>query len=178
MALLPPDIGNDDRHSTATGNLYMLLRAYLHGSPYRVYMNDVAVHIEPSDTYLCPDVFVTCSPRDAADRHVKREPLLIAEVLSPASAGYDRGGKFASYRQLPSLQEYLLIDPAACTLDLFRKSADGLWVLHPQQLPDTLVLACIDAHFPVAVLLDDLDGDTAVTESDSDEDDEYDEAYA
>ena len=53
------------------------------------------------------------------------------EVLSPATAAYDRGDKFAAYRRLPSLREYLLVDTEGRRCDLYRKGTDGLWVLHP-----------------------------------------------
>jgi Uma2 family endonuclease len=151
--------GHEDRHATTTGNLYMLLRAHLHGSPCRVYMGGVQLYVEAADSYFCPDVFVTCSPRDAADRQVKREPVLVAEVLSPSSEGYDRGGKFASYRTLPDLEEYLLIDMDSRTVDLFRRTPEDLWVLHPLQQDDFLTLHSLDVSFPVAVLFDDLEDD-------------------
>ena len=57
--------------------------------------------------------------------------MLVVEVLSPSTAAYDRGEKFDAYRLLPTLQEYLLVDPAARRCDLYRRGADGLWVLHP-----------------------------------------------
>jgi Uma2 family endonuclease len=60
-----------------------------------------------------------------------REPLLVVEVLSPSTAAFDRGDKFADYRLLPSLREYLLLDPGKRRSDLYRKGNDGLWVLHP-----------------------------------------------
>jgi Uma2 family endonuclease len=43
---------------------------------------------------------VSCSARDAGDPLVKREPVLLVEVLSPATAAFDRGDKFAAYRSL------------------------------------------------------------------------------
>jgi len=36
-------------------------------------------------------------------------PLLIVEVLSPSTEGYDRGEKFRKYRSLSSFCEYLLV---------------------------------------------------------------------
>lgn len=150
--------GGEDRHNRAAGNLYVLLHPHLRGSPCRVYLNDVKLHVEQADAYFYPDLFVTCSPRDAADRCIKRDAILVAEVLSPSTAAYDRGAKFASYRQLPSLQEVLLIDLDARTIDLFRKSTDGLWVLHPLQHGDELHLASVDGRWPVAEVFADLEG--------------------
>jgi Uma2 family endonuclease len=123
--------GAHEAHVTATGNVYNALRQHLKGSPCRTFLADMKLRVEAADAYFYPDVFVTCSAADAADPLIKREPVLVVEVLSPSTAAYDRGEKFAAYRQLPGLQEYLLVDPAARRCDLYRKGADGLWVLHP-----------------------------------------------
>jgi len=123
--------GAHEAHVTATGNVYNALRQHLKGSPCRTFLADMKLRVEAADAFFYPDVLVTCSAADAADPLIKREPVLVVEVLSPATAAYDRGEKFAAYRQLPSLQEYLLVDPAARRCDLYRRGADGLWVLHP-----------------------------------------------
>ena len=78
------------------------------------------------------------------------------EVLSPSTAAYDRGEKFANYRRLPSLQEYLLVDVDLLRCDLFRRGADGLWVLHPFGPDDAVHLASVDLTVPAADLWADL----------------------
>jgi len=123
--------GAHEAHVTATMNVAMALRQHLRGSPCRTFAADMKLRVEAADAYFYPDVFVTCSAADATDPLIKREPVLVVEVLSPATAAYDRGEKFAAYRLLASLQEYLLVDPAARRCDLYRKGANGLWVLHP-----------------------------------------------
>ena len=135
--------GTEDRHSTVSLNVAMALRNHLRGSPCRTYVIDVKLRIEAADCYFYPDVMVTCSAADAADRLIKREPSLVVEVLSPSTAAYDRGEKFAAYRQAPSLAEYLLIDIDTRRCDLYRKGADGLWVLHPFEPEQTLKLASV-----------------------------------
>jgi Uma2 family endonuclease len=123
--------GVHEAHAIVSGNLYTALRQHLKGSPCRTFFADMKLRVEAADAFFYPDVLVTCSAADAADPLIKREPVLVVEVLSPSTAAYDRGEKFAGYRALPSLQEYLLVDPAARRCDLYRKGADGLWVLHP-----------------------------------------------
>jgi Uma2 family endonuclease len=149
--------GGEDRHATVSLNIAMALREHLRGTPSRVYMADVRVQTD--EAFFYPDVFVTCSSTDAQDRLRKREPSLIVEVLSPSTAAFDAGGKFAHYRAIASLQEYLLIDIERRSADLFRKTTDGLWVLHPFTLADTMHLASVDCHTPVAVLFADLEED-------------------
>ena len=123
--------GAHEAHVTLVGNVYSALRQHLKGSPCRTLATDMKLRVEAADAFYYPDVMVTCSAADAADPLVKREPTLVVEVLSPTTAAYDRGEKFAAYRLLPTLQEYLLVDPAARRCDLYRRGADGLWVLHP-----------------------------------------------
>ena len=150
--------GGEDRNYTVAGNLYIALRQHLRGSPCRVYGSDVKLQVESAGSYFYPDLMVTCSAADAADRLIKREPVLVVEVLSPSTAAYDRGDKFADYRMLPSLREYLLIDVASQRCDLFRKRPeDGLWVLHPSGADEVVQLASVDLTVTPEALWADLE---------------------
>ena len=151
--------GAEDRHVTTSLNLALALRQHLQGSPCRTYMADVKVHVAAANSYFYPDVVVTCSPTDKLDRLVKREPALIIEVLSPSTAGYDRGAKFAAYRLLPSLQEYALIDIDTRSADVYRKGADGLWVLHPFGRGEDVVLASVVLTLSANALFAEIDDD-------------------
>ncbi len=130
--------GTTDRHNDVSGNLYMALRQHLRNDPCRVYMADVMLRVETADAGFYPDLMVTCSEQDREDRYVKREPVLIVEVLSETTAAFDLGEKFAAYRQLPSLKEYVLVDPERERVQVFRPDADGRWVLYPAGPGDTL----------------------------------------
>lgn len=134
-------VGAEDRHVTVAGNCYMALRQHLSGGPCRTYMSDMRLHVAAVNSYFYPDVLVTCSAQDQASPQVKTEPTLIIEVLSPSTAAYDRGLKFSHYRSLPSLQEVALIDLDTRITDVYRKGADGLWVLHPFARGETVELA-------------------------------------
>ena len=103
------------------------------------------LRVEAADAFFYPDVRVTCS---AADPLVKREPTLLVEVLSPSTAAYDRGDKFAAYRQLPSLREYAVIDTDSRRCDVHRLGGDGLWVLHPFEPGQALKLASVGLNLP------------------------------
>jgi Uma2 family endonuclease len=59
--------------------------------------------------------------------------VLSAEALSPSTAAYDRGNKFAAYRRIATLREYLLVDAETRRVELYRLGTDGLWVLHPAE---------------------------------------------
>ena len=135
--------GADDRHVTASMNLAFALREHLSGSPCRTFMSDMRLHVVAANAYFYPDVLVTCSALDHDSALLKTEPRLIAEILSPSTAAYDRGVKFSHYRSLASLEEYVLIDLDSRSTDCYRKGADGLWVLHPFARGASVVLASV-----------------------------------
>jgi Uma2 family endonuclease len=149
--------GGEDRHATATLNLAVALRQHLRGSACRTYVNDVKLFVAADQSFYYPDVFVTCGSADAAQRLIKSEAKFVAEVLSPSTAAYDRGSKFASYRRLPTLQEYLLVDLDSRRCDLFRKGDDGLWVLHPFEPGQTLQLASVGLEIGAEQLFADVE---------------------
>jgi Uma2 family endonuclease len=152
-------VGGVDRNYTVALNLAIRLRQHLRGTPCRVYGSDVKLRVEAADCFFYPDLMVTCSGADMHQRLLKREPVLVVEVLSPSTSGYDRGEKFADYRQLPSLAEYLLVDVDRRQCDLYRKGADGLWVLHPSAPEDAVRLASIDLVVEAGELWADLEPD-------------------
>ena len=135
--------GAEDRHVTVSMNLAFALRQHLSGSPCRTFMSDMRLHVAAANSYFYPDVLVTCSALDLDSPMLKTEPRLIAEVLSPSTAAYDRGVKFSHYRRLASLEEYLLIDLDTRSTDCFRKRDDGLWVLHPFARGEPVTLASV-----------------------------------
>ena len=155
--------GAEDRHVTVCGNVYIALRQHLSGTPCRTFMSDMKLHVAAANSYFYPDVVVTCSATDQASALVKAEPLLLVEVLSPSTAAYDRGEKFARYRRLGSLQEYVLIDIDTRCTDLYRKGADGMWVLHPFDKGQTVHLASVNVDISAEQLFAEVDPAAAPT---------------
>jgi len=148
--------GAEEQHVTVSGNVYVALRRHLHGTPCRTFITDMKLRVDAADCYFYPDVMVTCSAADAADPLIKREPVLVVGVLSPNTAAFDRGEKFAAYRLLPSLREYLLVDPNSRRCDLYRKGTDGLWVLHPFDPGQTVRLDGVNMDLGAEALWDEL----------------------
>jgi Uma2 family endonuclease len=135
--------GAEDRHVTVAMNIAFALRQHLSGSACRTYMSDMRLHVAAANSYFYPDVMVTCHALDLASPMVKTAPKLLIEVLSPSTAAYDRGQKFSYYRSLDSLEEYVLIDPNTRCTDCYQKNADGLWVLHPFAMGESVALTSV-----------------------------------
>ena len=150
--------GGSDAHYTISLNLAASLKGLLRKGPCRAFVSGMQLKIERADAVLYPDVFVTCDPRDRADSAMlaKSHPCFVAEVLSPSTGAYDRGRKFELYQSIPELQEYLLIEQDRQHADLFRKNAEGFWVLYPIGPTDIIELASLDLRLPLLDLYEDV----------------------
>ncbi len=147
--------GASDLHNEVAGNLYTLLRQHLRGTPCRVFMADVKVRVETADCSFYPDLLVTCAESDRADHYVKRSPVVVVEVLSASTAAFDLGEKFAAYRQLDSLREYVLIDQERVRIQVFRR-LDDQWLVDSVGPGERLVLESIGLACPVQNVYEDL----------------------
>ncbi len=135
--------GGSKPHNRISLNLATALDSYLQGKGCEVYIADVKVQVSANGPYHYPDVVVTCDPRDQDSAQVVHHPCLIIEVLSPSTESYDRGGKFARYRKLESLQEYVLVQSETIGVEVFRRNEAGLWVLYPSEAEEVVTLESI-----------------------------------
>ncbi len=152
-------VGVRQAHNIATLNLASALRSALKGSPCRVFIESVKTRVDAANCFFYPDVLVTCDARDRATPEFVSHPCLIIEVLSPSTAGFDRGDKFAAYRKLPSLQEYGLVDLAAKRIEVFRRNAEQHWVLYEYLEGENIEFASLSLTLPVATVLEDTEED-------------------
>ena len=120
--------GASEPHNLIATNCTGELRQQLKGKPCKLYSSDMRVQL--SDTrYTYPDVLVVCGDAEFIDekRDTLTNPTLITEILSPSTEGYDRGEKFESYRQLSSLQTYMLISQDKPLVEVFERQEDESW---------------------------------------------------
>ena len=149
-------VGVRRAHAEVTVNLLTALKLHLKGTPCRVYSESVKVQVA-HDTIFYPDVFVTCDAADLQTDRIFHHPKLIVEVLSDSTEGYNRGLKFTAYRQLASLQEYLLIDPDSRRVEVYRRNERDVFELHDQTGRSALHLSCVDLTLAMADLFDGVD---------------------
>ncbi len=124
-------VGASWAHNLIVGDTYYALATRLNHTGCEPVANDMRVWVPTRRSYLYPDLVVVCGAPEFQDSAVDTllNPTLVAEVLSPSTAAFDLGAKFAYYRSLPSLQEYLLIAQERPHLTLYRREADGRWWL-------------------------------------------------
>ncbi len=121
-------------HNLISGATFRELATQLRRGPCQPIANDMRVWIPSHHVYTYPDIVVVCGEPEFQDSAVDTllNPMLIVEVLSPSTAapGQDRQGqKFALYRSLPSLREYLLIAQDEPRLVLYRRDPDNRWFI-------------------------------------------------
>lgn len=153
--------GARQNHVVVALNIAGALRQRLRGTPCRAYISDMQLEVAQADAVFYPDVMVSCHPEDLAAERVLHHPRVIVEVLSDSTAAYDRGGKFAAYRMLESLQEYVLIDPEQRSLEIFRRLPSNDWLLATGDSARALVLATLDME----IGFDEVFEDVAVPEA-------------
>ena len=141
--------GGTINHSDIAGNLLILLKTHLRGSGCKTLNSDARVNIVESTNYVYPDISVTCNERDKSTTQYITYPSLIVEVLSPTTEAYERGNKFKMYRQNPSLQEYVLVDADAMSIELFRKNDGDNWRIINYQAGDLVELKSVNLTFPI-----------------------------
>lgn len=143
-------------HSSITVNFAALLKSYLRGSSYRIPSCTAKVGRVNRRMFLYPDVILTCDDRDRTALKFVQYPCLIAEVLSPITEAYDRGSKFAQYRQIDSLKEYVLISSDSINVEIFRLNQNNKWELTPCTKGDEIHLTSVDLKFPIDLLYEDI----------------------
>lgn len=122
--------GATANHNILVGSTIATLYAQTRHRPCTVYPSDMRVKVNAT-MYSYPDVTVVCEPPRFEDDHKDTllNPTLIVEVLSPSTEGYDRGKKFAQYRELESLREYVLIAQDSHHIERYLRQPDGQWLL-------------------------------------------------
>ena len=123
--------GASREHNAIAGNIVAALGALLKSRRCLVFPSDQRVHVEATGLFTYPDVSVACDNLrfHPKNRDTLVNPCLLVEVLSDSTEAYDRGAKFAHYRTIPSLQEYVLVPQHERKIEHYRRLDTGQWVL-------------------------------------------------
>lgn len=151
--------GASKAHGTLALNAAIRLRQHLRGKPCGVWMADMKVRVAADSAYYYPDVVVTCNRLDLgpdAPKNYLEAPKLVLEVLSDSTESVDRREKLLSYRRLPSLEEYVLVDQNQQWVEVYRR-VNGIWTQEVHGPNETVHLVSVDLHLPMADLYADVD---------------------
>ncbi len=170
--------GGTADHSLVIANIIRELGNLLKGKPCNVYDSNLRVRIPRTILYTYPDATVICGPRTLDPNDAQGEtitnPRLIVEVLSPTTEAYDRGEKFARYRQLDSFEEYILVSLTTPRVESFYRAplspassnsspaAERTWLITTTSgLAATAKLHSLDISLPLAEIYRGLEFPTA-----------------
>lgn len=136
-------VGATRRHHRICGNVFRRLANAAADGPCRVSMETVRLEVSgevvSGGLAYYPDVMVACSP-EPADPYIEDAPCLVVEVLSPSTESADRREKLMVYRQVPTVEAYLVVEQDRKRVERYFRDEDGVW--HKADLVD-------EGRFPV-----------------------------
>ena len=137
--------GASREHNLITGNTLVELHIQLRNRVCEVYPSDMRVKVSSIGRYTYPDVVVVCDEPQFEDSHFDTllNPTVLIEVLSPSTAAYDRGEKFASYQKLDSLCEYVLISQDNVCVEHYLRQGQDWDLTEFRSLDDVFSLVSI-----------------------------------
>jgi len=146
--------GGTPEHSALAAAIIAQLGASMRGKPCRMFSSDLRVRIMDTGLSTYPDVSVVCGQLETApdDPDAVTNPIVLVEVLSESTEGYDRGGKAAHYRRIPSLREYVLVAQTEPRIEVFRRAEIGRWELLEARAGETIEIASLGARLDVSAV--------------------------
>ena len=137
--------GGTLEHSALAMAFGRLLGNALAGRACRVFSSDARVRIRATGLTTYPDVSVICNrvEKDPEDDCAMVNPVLLVEVLSDSTEGYDRGKKAEHYRHIPSLREYVFVSQREPRVEVYRRNEAGRWELFESEAGGTCELASV-----------------------------------
>jgi Uma2 family endonuclease len=145
VGVTPPN----DAHGTIVMNIGFAIRSQLR-PPCRVAAEAGILRPNRDDSYYVADLGVTCGPAADTRQHLP-EPVLIVEVLLPSTEDHDRGRKVPDYREIPSLQEILVVASQERRVELWRREGDH-WRVEDLIGEAMVRLESCDASIPLAAI--------------------------
>jgi Uma2 family endonuclease len=119
--------GTSSQHNAIVTRMMVAVATHLRGSPWQTYTSDVKVRVKThmKEYFYYPDLVVISDADRRADGGEKmqfvRSPKLIAEVISPSTENIDRREKALMYREVTTLEEYVLIAQEECEVTIYRR---------------------------------------------------------
>lgn len=149
--------GASRQHARISTKLAYLLVGQLKGRSCNIFNGDMRVKVSPTGLYTYPDASVVCGRPRFEDKEldVLLNPAVIVEILSRSTEAYDRGEKFAQYRTLDTLSDYLLVSQDRPLVERFTRQPDGVWLFTESAGLDAVMpIELIQCWLPLAEVYD------------------------
>ncbi|MFC0772884.1 Uma2 family endonuclease [Terrimonas alba] len=145
--------GSKVPHNTIAMNLSGILVQKLKDKSCKPFNSDQRIYIPQNSLFTYPDISVVCGKTETKDNDDWNllNPTVIIEVLSKSTRDYDMGGKFALYRDIVTLKEYILVDSESLNVYAFRINEGGHWELEEyKKMEDTLSIRILELSVSLA----------------------------
>ncbi len=119
---LLPIAGTSNKHNRIKQNVVYALRNVFLERGCIVFDKNLKLEIIKNKRYNYPDIMLTCDKQNIDAEYIIKHPSLIVEVLSKATAQYDKTDKFEDFQKIPSIQYYLLIESRWQSVILYSKT--------------------------------------------------------
>ncbi|PZO19496.1 MAG: hypothetical protein DCF25_08380 [Leptolyngbya foveolarum] len=144
--------GGTKGHNRSALNLYGALVDKVDASGCEINTSDVKVQVKGGRFYRYPDLVVSCDERDKTNDTFYKFPKVIVEVLSSSTEAVDRGEKFQEYRQISTLEEYVLISAKQMQVECFRRGEGRMWLYFPYKVGEIVEIASMGVELPIEQL--------------------------
>ncbi len=151
--------GGSFNHNIISGNFFVELKTAFRGKKCNVFNSDMKVQVKANGLFTYPDLSAVCGEIEftSQKKNAITNPTLIVEVLSKSTSDYDRGSKFTLYREVPELENYILIDQFSAHIEYFYKNENGFWVLEEfRKLSDTLKIHSLNLEIPLSEIYEEV----------------------
>lgn len=139
-------------HTVIADNLHFATRLRLKGKPCRPFSSDQRIHILQNTLFTYPDLSIVCGELITLnnDDWNVLNPSILIEVLSPSTKKYDRGDKFKLYKDIPTLQEYILVDSESISIEAWCINEQRQWKLEEyKDINGSLYMPSLGLHIPL-----------------------------
>jgi Uma2 family endonuclease len=143
-------------HNLVVGNLLRHLGNALDGSGCRALPSDMRVRLS-RDRYVYPDVTIVCGPPSLdGESDVLLNPSVVIEVLSPSTAAFDRGDKFAAYRTIVGLDEVVFVSQHERRVETYTRQPDDSWLMRESRANGALALRSVSVPLSLDLIYEDV----------------------
>jgi Uma2 family endonuclease len=145
------------RHNMIDSNIVGELGEFLKGKNCRIFGSNMRVSTPSRDSYMYPDALIYCGEPMLEDDKFDTltNPSVIFEILSPSTTGIDKGRKFFFYQQIPSLQEYIMIDSQKRFIHIARRQPDNSWKMETLNEEATgFIISSVNYHLSIDRIYD------------------------
>jgi len=146
-------------HNVIASNCIIDMGQKLKGKKCRPFGSDLRIHIPKNSLFTYPDISIVCGEVKTTDSYLDTatNPSVLIEILSPSTRDYDKGGKFTLYRDIDTLQEYILIDSETIMVEKFIRNADNSWQLTEyKSIDQSISITTVGIELLLSVLYEDV----------------------